>query len=145
MRLPSINYINRTLNQAYEQHDTEIGFKLFDSTRPSNIYGERVGKSFGNPIAVLGYYESDPSLLKLQDLGWSKESLTVIARFPYALLVEAGLVNSDGTVKFTTSDRMVIPMSEKDYQITSIQLREPFREGKPTFVWVGGRNYVSGN
>lgn len=145
MRLPSINYVNRTLKQVYEAHDTEILFRIFQNNRPSNIYGERVGKTFGNPIAVLGYFESDPSQLKLQDLGWSKEEIIVVAHIPYALLVEAGLTNADGTLKFSTTDRMTVPLLNKDYQIHSIQMREPYRDGLPTFVWIGGRNYVNGN
>lgn len=144
-RLPSNNYVNRTLKNAYEGHNTEIGFKLFQNNRPSNIYGERIGKSFGNPIAVLGYYETDPSQLKLQDLGWSKETVNIIVRIPYVLLSEVGLLNSDGTLKFSNSDRLVVPLLAKEYQINTIQMREPFREGKPTFVWIGGRNFVNGN
>ena len=144
-RLPSIDYVNRILTQAYGNHDTEISFKLFINNRLSNIYGERVGKTFGDPITVLGYFESDPSQLKLQDLGWSKETVSVMARIPYVLLVEAGLTNTDGTLKFSNSDRMVVPLLEKEYQINEIQMREPYREGKPTFVWIGGRNYVNGS
>lgn len=143
MRLPSTNFINRTLQKAYDQHETEIGFRLFDNTRPTNIYGERIGKPFGEPIKALGYFESNPSTLKLQDLGWSKEAVSVLARFPFATLLEAGLANEDGTLKITTNDRLVTPHG-KEYEIYEIQPRAPFRNGQPTFVWVGGKNFVSG-
>lgn len=143
MRLPSIGYVNRTLEKAYGDHNTLIHFKRFQNNRPSNIYGERLGKSFGDPIAVLGYYESSPTALKLQDLGWSTETVNILARFPFTHLLEAGLANQDGTLLLTTSDRMINPHGV-EYEISEIQGREPFRTGIPTFVWIGGKNFISG-
>lgn len=145
MRLPNIDYVNRTLKQAYENHDTEIQFKLFQKDRPSNIYGERIGKSYSDPITVLGYFETNPSQLKLQDLGWTKEAVSVLARFPFTLLLEAGLANPDGTFNLSTSDKLVTPNYKREYQIYEIQAREPFRNGVPTFVWIGGKNFVNGD
>lgn len=145
MRLPRVDFVNRTLKKAYENHDTEIQFKLFKNDRPSNIYGERVGKTYKDPITVLGYFETNPSTLKLQDLGWTKEAVSVLVRVPFILLLEKGLANPDGTFNLSTSDLLTTPNYKKDYQIFEIQAREPFRNGVPTFVWIGGKNFINGS
>lgn len=143
MRLPNREYIDRVLKQSYSQHENEVHILRY-STRPSNLYGETIGKAYGTPIKLKGYLEMDPTELRLQDLGWSKDTAEILVRFPFTILLESGLGNTDGTLNFTTDDKIHIPNINKDFQMSKHQSREPFIAGIPTFVWVGGRKFTHG-
>ena len=133
------------LRTSYTELETEVGFRPLQNPSNSNIYGENPYKTFGEPIMVKGYLEMDPSDLRLQDLGWKKEPVNLIVRLPFINLLEVGLVNEDGSVNFNTDWRLVIPNKEKNYQLSNFQLREPFVNKVPTFIWVGGRVFTNGN
>ena len=143
MRLPSRAYVDRTLKQAYTQHDNEIQIHPY-TPRPSNTYGETIGKTYGTPITFKGYLETDPTELKLQDLGWSKEIVEVLIRVPFITLLEKGLITVEGKLLFSVDDKVYLPNIEKEYRIHHHQLREPFINGQATFVWFGGRKFVNG-
>lgn len=142
MRLPSKAYVDRTLKKAYEQHDTMMEILPF-IYEPPNIYGERIGKSYGEPIAVPIYLEMDPTDLRLQDLGWRKEETDIITRVPFRILLDCGLANEDGTYNFSTDDRLRLPHLDRTYQLANHKGREPFRGFHPTWVYIGGRRYTN--
>jgi hypothetical protein len=142
MRLPNRSYVDRLLKNAYEQHGNEIQIIPYNP-RPSNIYGETLGKSYGNPITLLGYLETEPTALKLQELGWSKDMAEIIIRVPFISLLDVGLAEGL-TLKFSTDDKIFIPSLDKDFQMSKTQLREPFINGQPTFVWIGGKKFTHG-
>lgn len=143
MRLPNRAYVDRTLTKAYTQHDNEIHLIPY-TPRAKNQYGETLGKTYGTPKIFKAYLETDPTELKLQDLGWSKETVEILIRVPFITLLELKLANPDGTVTFTTDDKIDIPHIKREYQLYKFQLREPFINGQPTFVWIAGRKYVNG-
>jgi hypothetical protein len=143
-RLPNRGYVDRIIKSSYTQHNNEIEFKEVDTTRPSNTYGERIGKVFKPSIKVTGYLEMDPSELRLQELGWTKEQAEILFRVPFVVLLEQGLANADGTLNLTTDFRVFIPHIKKEYQVSKFQSREPFINGQPTFVWVSGKKFSNG-
>lgn len=142
MRLPNRPYVDRLLKSAYTQHGNEIQIIPFIN-RPSNIYGETIGKTYGTPITLLGYLETEPTALKLQELGWSKDMAEIIIRVPFISLLDVGLA-VDTTLKFSTDDKIFVPSLDKEFQMSKTQLREPFINGQPTFVWLGGKKFIHG-
>lgn len=141
MRLPPRKYIERTMKKSHEIHDNEIHVLRY-IPRPSNIYGETLGKAYKDPIKLFTYLEMNPTELKLQDMGWEKEDIGVILRVPFATLLDRGLANRDGTLNFSLDDKLYIPHIDREFHIALSQGRAPFREGVPTFVWIAGRKNV---
>ena len=144
MRYPTREYRDRIMKNAYSGLETTVGFlPLIPS--PSNIYGENPYKTYGEVITVKGFLEMDPSELRLQDLGWKKESVNLIVKFPFINLLEAGLAKEDGSLLINTNYKMDIPHKERPYQVSSFQGREPYFNNVPVLVWVGGRVFTNGN
>lgn len=139
-------YMDRTLKRYYSEHQTPFTIQRFSggNNPPPNIYGERIGKSYGNPIACLGYIEMDPTELRLAELGWEKDSAEIIAKVPFILLVESGLALSTGELKLSTDDLLEIPSVNKAFKLSKIDAIEPFINGTPLYVYIGGRKFVNG-
>lgn len=146
IRLPK-GYIDRTLKKYYSAHETTIHIRRFkDGNNVSqNIYGERLGKRYGQPIACLCYLETDPTDLRLEELGWTKEMAEIILKIPFTILENSNLISQDGSLDFSTDDVIELPfMKDKRYNISNILLQEPYINGKPLNVYVGGRHFVNG-
>jgi hypothetical protein len=139
-------YMNRVLHQYYKDHETTFTIQRFEDgeNEPPNIYGERVGKSYGNPIKALGYLEMDPTDIRLEELGWEKGVVEFIITTPFTVLVEAGLALEDGSLLISTDDKIHVPYMDYPYQLHKIHLREPFVNGLPTLIHLGGRKFVNG-
>lgn len=146
MRIPR-GYTDRTLKKYYKAHENTFHIRRFKDGNnvPPNIYGERVGKDYGNPIACLGYIETDLTDLRLEELGWHKGIAEIIVKVPFTILVENGLAIEDGGLNFTTDDLLEIPSLNLSYKLTVIDRIEPFVNGVPTYIYIGGRKFVNGS
>jgi hypothetical protein len=139
-------YMERTLKRYYTAHQTSFNIQRFsEGNNPTpNLYGERIGKSYGTPIESLGYIEMDPTDLRLEELGWEKGSAEIFVKTPFILLVENGLALPNGELQFSTDDLLEIPSVELTYKLSKVEKVEPFIQGVPTFVHLGGRKFVNG-
>lgn len=140
-------YMDRVAKKYYSAHQTPFNIRRFsDGNNPlPNLYGERIGKSYGTPIACLGYIETDPTELRLAELGWQKESAEFIVKTPFILLADNGLALPNGDLLLTTDDLLEVPSIDKSYKLTKIEPLEPYINGLPMYVYLGGRKFVNGD
>lgn len=137
------NFIARTLTKYYTAHETPFQIlKFSEENNPPNIYGERINKVYEEPIECFGFVEIEPTEVRLEELGWRKESVQILITVPFVMLVKAGLANEEGKLLFGEDDKIVLPnILDKPYFINKIMKVEPFIQNKPTLIVIGGRNY----
>jgi hypothetical protein len=139
-------YMDRTLKRFYSAHQTPFNIQRFeDGNNPlPNLYGERIGKSYGTPIACLGYIETDLTELRLAELGWHKDMAEFLVKVPFILLVENELALPNGELLLSTDDLLEVPSIGKKYKLSMIDVKEPFINGTPLYVYIGGRKFTNG-
>lgn len=140
------DYIDRILKRYYTAHETSFLIHRFSEGGNSspNLYGERINKTYDIPIECLGYIETSPTDLQVQELGWEKEMPEVIVKTPFILLAEAGLGLPEGDILVTVDDLLEVPSVDVLYKVAVVDGEEPFINGVPTYVCIGGRKFING-